>query len=151
MIGGVHTRRVVDRIGVEFDAHLGSLNATKLGESQIATLTNDASAKLGAVDADGIVRLIAHLGVVLMSRLDVRADATVPQQIHRGGENGAHQLLWSHPLMLVRDTQGCTDLRSEGNGLGVASKDTTTRTDQREFVVSPTGSRQIKQSSALHE
>ena len=49
-------------------------------------------AQLAAVDPDRVVRLVADVGVGLGRRLDVGADAAVPEQVDRRRQDGPHQL-----------------------------------------------------------
>ena len=59
------------------------LDAPALGEAEVAALADDPAAQLVAVDAQRVVGAVADVGVGLRRRLDVRADAAVPQQIDR--------------------------------------------------------------------
>ena len=61
----------------------GELDPAELGQAQVAALADDLDPQVGAVDADRVVGLVADVGVRLGGRLDVRADAAVPQQVDR--------------------------------------------------------------------
>ena len=75
--------RVVDGVGVDQAAGERVLDPAALGEPEVAALADHLAAQLGAVDAQRVVGAVAHLGVGLGGRLDVRADAAVPQQVDR--------------------------------------------------------------------
>ena len=77
----VDARAVVDRIRVDEAARERELDATALGEPEVAALADDAASQLEAVDADGVVRLVADVGIAFGARLDERADAAVPQEV----------------------------------------------------------------------
>ena len=65
VVGAVDTRRVVDRVGVDLSAAAGELDAAELGEPEVAALPHDLDAQLLAVDAHGVVGLVARVGVRL--------------------------------------------------------------------------------------
>ena len=93
VVGGVDARRVVDGVGVQPHAVTVRLDAPELGHAEVAALADDAARQVGSVDADAVVRLVADVGVGLRLRLDVRADAAVPEQVDGRLERGLDQLV----------------------------------------------------------
>ena len=89
VVGQVDARAVVDRVGVDEAARERELDPAVLGEPEVAALADDAAAQLGAVDAHGVVRLVADVGVAFGARLHERADAAVPQQVDRRTQDRA--------------------------------------------------------------
>jgi hypothetical protein len=92
VIGQVDAAGVVDEVGVDPAALARILDPASLREPEVPSLPHGPSAKLIAVDPDGIVGLVAHLLVGLVRRLDVGPDATVPQEVDRGPQDGADEL-----------------------------------------------------------
>ena len=92
-IGAVHPAGVVNGIGEHAPPGQRKLDPPGLGEPQIAALAHHLDAQFVAVDAHRVVGAVAHIGVRLARRLDVGADAAVPQQVHRGLENEVDQLV----------------------------------------------------------
>ena len=70
----------------------GVLDPPELGEPEVAALADTLRAQVAAVDPDRVVGLVAGLGVGLLGRLHVGADAAVPQQVDRRLEDRLHQL-----------------------------------------------------------
>ena len=64
-------------------------DAAGLGQAEIGALADHLDAQLGAVDADGVVGLVADLGVGLGRRLHIGADAAEVEQLGRRLEDGA--------------------------------------------------------------
>ena len=60
---------------------------------EIAAFADDLGAQFPAVDAQRIVGAVADLGVALVARLHVGADAAVPQQVDRHAQDGADDLV----------------------------------------------------------
>ena len=87
VVGAVDAGRVVDRVGVDAAAAQRVLDAAALGEAEVAALADDLRAQLAAVDADGVVGAVADVGVRLRRRLDVGADAAVPEQVDRRAQD----------------------------------------------------------------
>ena len=81
VVAAVDAGRVVDRVGVDQPAVERVLDAAALGEAEVAALADHPAAQLGAVDAQAVVGPVADVGVGLGRRLDVGADAAVPQQV----------------------------------------------------------------------
>ena len=78
---------VVDRVGVDAPAGERVLDPPALGEAEVAALADDPAAQLRAVDAHGVVGVVAGIGVRLIGRLDVGADAAVEEQVDRGAQH----------------------------------------------------------------
>ncbi len=89
VIGGVHASGVVDEVGVEQHAMLGSFDATLLGHAQVAALAHHLATQLGTVDTQQVVGAVAHIGMRFTAGLHIGADTAVPQQVHRRLEDGA--------------------------------------------------------------
>src|SRR5690606_34286060 len=89
--GGVHAGRVVDGVGVQTHARARRLDAAQLGHAQVGAFADDLGADVAAVDADGVVGLVADLQVGLARALDVGADAAEVEQFGAGLEDGLHQ------------------------------------------------------------
>ena len=83
---------VVDRVRIDRSAAERVLDPPALREAEVAPLADHAAAQLVAVDADRVVGLVAGVGMVLVGRLDVGADAAVPQQVDGRTEDRADQL-----------------------------------------------------------
>ena len=98
VVGGVDARRVVDEVGVDAAALLRVLHPASLGEAEVPALAHDACAHLVAVDPNGVVRAVAHLGVALAVGLDVGADAAVPEQIDGRLQRPMDHLVGGHLL-----------------------------------------------------
>ena len=116
---------------------------------EVAALADDAAAQLRAVDADGVVGLVARVGVGLRGGLDVRADAAVPQQVDRRAQDRPDQLVRRQAVGL--DAERPPRRRRERNRLGGARPHAAALGDQRRVVVGPRGARQLEQPPALGE
>ena len=92
MIAAVDSCGVVDRIGIEAHAMSARFDTAELGEPEIATLAHDLAAQGVAVDAHGVVGLVAHVRVGLRLRLHIGADAAVPEQVDGRGEDALDEL-----------------------------------------------------------
>ncbi len=149
VVGGVHARAVVDGIGVDLAAVPGELDPAELGQTQVAALADDLDPQLGAVDADGVVGLVADVGVRLGARLDVRTDAAVPEQVDLRLEDRLHQVGRRHLGHLALDAERRADVRVDRDRLGGTREDATTGRDQLGVVVGPAGARQLEQAAAL--
>ena len=64
-----------------------------LREAEVAAFGDDLDAQLVRVDAHRVVAAVADLGVGLVTRLHVGADAAVPQQVRLHAQDGAHDIL----------------------------------------------------------
>ena len=93
MVRRVHAGRVVDEVGIEQHAMLCGFDTAQLGQAQVAALAHHLATQLLAVDAQRIVGAITGVGVLFAAGLDVDANATVPQQVDRRLQDGAHQLV----------------------------------------------------------
>ena len=70
---------------------LGELDAPGLGNAEVRAFADDLCPNFIAVGPKCIVGGIAHVGVILVRRLDVRADTAEPQQIDGTLENGVDE------------------------------------------------------------
>ncbi len=68
------------------------LDPAELGEAEVAAFADRAAAEVGAVDAQRVVGLVAHVGVAFGARLHVGADAAVVEQVDRRPQDRADQL-----------------------------------------------------------
>ena len=87
MVGTVDTSRVVDRVGEDPPAIGCELDASTLGEPEVAALTDHLAAQVAAIDSNQVVGLVSRDRMRFLGRLDVGADSAVPQQVDRGLEN----------------------------------------------------------------
>ena len=92
VVRGVDAGGVVDGVGVDVAAAQRVLDARLLREAEVRALADDAHAQLVGVDAERVVGAVACGGVILVARLDVRADAAEPEQIGARAEDRFHQL-----------------------------------------------------------
>ena len=151
MIGCINTCGVVNRIGVEFHAVAGRLNTSALCEPQVSTFADYLDTKLVCGDANGIIRLIAHIGVRLVLGTDIGADAAIPQEIDRSAKNGANQLVRSETFNSDIQTQGFAHGGGDLDTLGRAREDSPTFGNQLWVVVGPRGSGLGEKSRSLGE
>ena len=100
VVGGVDAGGVVDGVGVDAAAGERELDARALGESEVRAFADHADAEIARVDAQRVVGPVARGGVILVRRLDVRADAAEPQQVGARAQDGADQLRRRQRLFL---------------------------------------------------
>ena len=74
-VGGVHSRGVVDEVGVHAPAGQGELDAGRLRQAQVAALADDPAAQLVGRDPDPVVAPVRHVGIGLVRGPHVGADA----------------------------------------------------------------------------
>ena len=91
MIGEIHARRVVDRVGVDSPAAQRVLDARLLGEAQVAALDHDLGAQLRGHDAARVVGVVANLRVGLVAGAHVGSDSAVVEQVDFSAQNRADQ------------------------------------------------------------
>src|ERR1019366_2590115 len=96
VVGGVDPGGVIDEVGVHQPAAEGVLDPGRLGEAEVAALADDAGAQPAGVDPDRVVGPVPHVGVGFGAGLHVGADPAVPEQVHRGGQDGGGQLVRGH-------------------------------------------------------
>ena len=63
MVGGGHTRGIVERIGIDADALPRRLDAPGLRHAEIGALADDTRAHLIAIDADRVIGAVARIGL----------------------------------------------------------------------------------------
>src|SRR5690606_11850097 len=149
--GGVDTGRVVDEVGVEQHARLGGLDAAELGQTQIAALAHDPATQLAAVDAQTAVGAVTDVGMGFRGGLDVRTDATVPQQVDRRLQRGAYQFGRGHRLDPGIDAQHFTHLRGDLDRFQRARIDAAALADQLAVVIGPARTRHGEQARTFLE
>ncbi len=110
VVGAVDAGGVVDEVGVDPTALLGKRDPCLLGQAEIAALADDLAAQLLGVDPDRVVGAVEGVGVALGGRLDVGADAAVPEQVDRSEQDRPDQLLRGELLGL--DREGAARLRA---------------------------------------
>src|SRR5690606_37067325 len=125
--------------------------ARTLRQPEIAALAEHATAQRRCIDADRVVAGIAGILVPLLRRLDVRADAAVPQQVHRRGEDRADERLAIHALTAFGHAERRACLRRQRDLLDAARHDEAALTENVAVVVVPAGARQTEQSLTLDE
>jgi hypothetical protein len=151
VVGAVDPGRVVDGVGVDPHAGPGQLDAGPLGEAQVAALGHHPAADLGGVDPQGVVGLVAHLGVGLAGRLDVGADAAVEQQVDGGPQDGLDQLGRRQGGDVVAQPQRHPDLGGQRDRLGGPLEDAAAGRQQLGGVVGPGRPGGPEQALALDE
>ena len=144
MVGAVNATGIVDKVGIERSAGQTKLDTAQLRQPQIAALTYYTAAQVAAVDAQGVVGLVTHIGVGLHAALDVGTNAAVPDQIDRRLEQLMNQLGWRQALGL--DTKAGAHLWGQRDLLETASEHPAAFGDQAAVVVGPAGARQRKQA-----
>ena len=149
MIRRVHTRRVVDGVGVDAHARQRRLNSAPLSQAQITTLDHHLAAQLGPVDAQPIVGAVAHIRVTLQAGLDIGANAAVVQQIHRGLEDGRDQISRVDAGLL--QAQCTAGLGRQHNRLLGSRPNATAIRNQCAVVIGPAGTGQQKKPLTLLE
>src|SRR3546814_8723848 len=76
---------------------------------------------------------------------------SVPQQVHRRLEHGAHQFVGAHRRHVVAESERLAHFRRHRDRLGRARKYATTLADQRLVVVFPARARQLEQALRSEE
>src|SRR5699024_3976161 len=82
-VRAVDAAGIVDKVGIDTPAVQRVFDPPALAESEVAAFAHDLAAQVAAVDSQGVVAAVAHIGVSLAGGLDVGADAAVPEQVHR--------------------------------------------------------------------
>lgn len=123
MVGAVDPGRVVDGVGVDPAAAHRKGDASGLGQAQVGTFADHLGAQFAAVDPDGVIGLVADLGVGLVRRLHIGADAAEIEQFGRGQQDGLHQGRGIDHV--VQDVEHGLDLGAQLDRLGRAREDTT--------------------------
>ena len=149
VVGAVDAGRVVDRVHVDPAAAARVGDPCALREAEVPALADDAAAQLLGVDPDGVVRAVADLGVPLLLRLHVGADAAVPEQVDRSVEQGVDELARSQRLGL--DAERRPRFGRERDRLRRPREDAAAGRDQRRVVVRPGRARQLEEPLALGE
>ena len=127
VVRGVDAGGIVDRVGVDASAlaagpaDLREFDAAALGDAEIGAFADHARAQLAPVDAQRVAGAVADLGMRLVRRLDVGADAAEPQQVDRRAQCGADQLRRRQRLGL--DAEHAPHLRRQLDGFQLALED----------------------------
>ena len=149
VVAAVDAGRVVDGVGEHEPAADGVLDAPELGQAEVAALADDAAAQVGAVHAHPVVGPVADVGVGLAARLDVRADAAVPQQVDGRLEHRRHQLV--RRQRAVGRAEHGAGLAAEHDRLLGPRVHAAAGRDLRRVVVGPARPGQVEQPLALGE
>ncbi len=121
VVAAIDPRRVIHRVGVDAAPGQGVFDAAPLGEAEIAPLPHHLGPQPTTVDTHVVVGPITDFLVFFDGRLDVGADAAIPEQIDFGGkqqsnQTGGVQGFVAHPEPAPR-------LGRQGDVLGLAGKD----------------------------
>jgi len=92
-IRSVDAGGIVDEVGIHATLGERVLDASALRQAEVAAFADHPGSQLAAVDAHRVVGAVADLGVSLVTRLHVSADAAVPQQINRQAQDGADDFI----------------------------------------------------------
>ncbi len=142
VVGGIHAGRVVDEVGVEQHAIERRLDAPALRAAEIAAFADELAAQFPAVDADGVVGAVAGVGIGFGFRLDVGADAAVPQQVDRRLEDRAHEVVRRQRLDAFLDAERRAHFWRQRNRFRAARENAAAFADQTLVVVGPGRARQ---------
>ena len=129
---------------------LRELDAAALGDAEIGAFADHPRAQLAPVDAQRVVGAVADLGVRLVRRLDVGADAAEPQQVDRRAQDARGS---ARPASAPRPRRRAAR-RISGVSLidfALALEDAAAGRDQLGVVVRPGRARQVEQPLALGE
>ena len=138
----MHTTGIVDGIGVDTTAVQRVLDAAQLGQPQVAALAHHLTTQVSTIDADGIIRPVAHLCRTFVVPFYVGADPPVPEQLHRCLEDGGDQLRRCQGALL--NTQSVAGLLTEGDAFGTARPDPATVGNQRRIEILPGGTPRVE-------
>ena len=117
VIRTVHTRGVIQGIGVDPSAAQVELDTAERGDTEIAALADDLRADLVGIDAHGVVGAVTHTGLRLGLSFDVGADTAVEQQVDRGAKDRADEGGRGHLADLFVDTQRSAHLDGDRDRL----------------------------------
>ena len=123
---------------------LTEFNTCKLCQAEIAAFTDDLAAQAVCINSYAVIRMVTDVAVPLVAGLDVRADATVPEQIEFHAQDGSNQLVRLHRHFACTKHSSC--LGAKSNRLGLSRVNSATFRDDAVIVVVPTGSSQVEQA-----
>jgi hypothetical protein len=123
------------------------LDPPALREPEVPALADDPAAQVGPVDPHGVVGLVTDVAVGLASRLHVRADPAVPQQVDGRAQEHLDELGGREPHGV--DAERRAHLRRDRDGLGGAGEHPAALRDPAAVVVGPRGAREREQPAAL--
>jgi hypothetical protein len=92
VVAAVDAGGVVDGVGVDQPARQRVFHAAALGEAEVATLPHHLAPQFSTVHPQRIIGAVAHFGVRLGGGFHVRADAAVPQHVHRCAQDDGDQI-----------------------------------------------------------
>ena len=92
-VRGIDAPGVVDEVGVQPPAGERVFDPAALREAEIAAFADHPRRKLRAVHAHAVIAAVADFAVRLLSRLDVRANAAVPEEVDAHAQDGADDLV----------------------------------------------------------
>ena len=149
VVGRVDAGGVVDRIGVDANTVEGGLDPAQLGATEVAALADHLDPQRVPVDADGVVGAVADLGVGLGGRLDVGADAAVPQQVDRSQQDRVDELGRGEVRRVLGQPQRGDHLGRHRYRLRGPVEDAATDRDQRAVVLGPRRTRAARTADAV--
>ena len=140
---------IVDEVGIEATPGERVLDASALCQAQVAAFADHPGPQLAAVDAHRVVGAVADLGVSLVGRLHVSADAAVPQQVDRQAQDGADDFIRRGARAL--QAQQRARFRRQRDRLRRTRKDAPAARELLAVVVVPARARQREQAGTLGE
>ena len=149
MVGAVHPGRVVHGVHVYPAALQGVLDPAGLGEPEVSALPDHPATEFPAVHPQRIVGPVPDLCVALGARLDVGADAPVPEKVHLRLKQPVDELVGGERVRIRADE--VLYLRRERHGLGGAGEDAAPLGDEVGIVVGPGRALQAEEALALGE
>ena len=149
MVRAVHAAGIVDGVGVEPPALGRIFDAPQLGEAEIAAFADDPAPEVGAIDAHAVIGPVADIAVGFAPRLDIGADAAVPEQIDRRLEDQRDQFGRGRGLGV--GAERLPRLRAQRDRLGGPRVDAAPGGQQRAVEIVPGRARQLEEPPALRE
>ena len=149
VVGAVDAGRVVDGIGIDLDAAQCSFDTSQLSHTEVAALADHSRPHIGAVDADGVVGLVADIGVALGRGLDVGADSAVVDEVDGGLEDFGHEV--GRAAFAGFDSEHRGGLCAEVDRLRRPGEDSAAGGDEFPVVVLPARARQVEESLTFDE
>ena len=135
MVRAINPTRIIDKVGIDGATIETEFDTAQLRHTQVTALTYYAAAQITAINAQGIVGLVAYIGVRLTATFDVGADAAIPDQVDRRFEQLMNQL--GRRQLLGLDVEQLPHLRRQRDLLETAGKETATLRNQAGVIVGP--------------
>ena len=79
MIGGIDTRRVINKVGVEQNASKRGFNAATLSHAEITALAHHFAAQFVAIYSQTVIGTISTIGMSFRCRFNIRTNTAIPQ------------------------------------------------------------------------